>query len=181
MTYLIDIDDFENLADISNRVLTSKLKMEIGPTQQKYGLKLLCKTLYEQLVSQWADGGFAYLDTNLQNLYPYFKDFLVYKTYARYLVGRNIKDTPAGSRVHTDTISREANTNEMQELRKKAEGDAEFYEDELLNFLEDNKNDYPTWRDSACYKCKKDYTWSYRSMSAVGTVKPVDKNIIRWT
>lgn len=173
-TYIITASDFESRADISGNILTKKLQAQIGPTQEQYGIKILCREFYAEVLAV-VDG-----DTSaaITTLLPYIKDFLVYKTYARYLTGANVLMTPAGARVSIDQTSTPASDKQISEIARQADNDANFYQDTLVNFLTLNQDDYPTWRDSIC-GCGDRRTKKNNQFSIVGGNKP--KTDINWT
>lgn len=177
-TYILDIDDFTNVIDLNNNILTSRLKQYFGIEQDKSLRAVLCKDLYDAIIDDLAQGGESYLSAEYEALLPYIKDFLIFKTMVRYYANANIKSTPAGMRTHTDTISAEANAAQMRSLIEQAQSDAEFYHDELLNFLENNVTDYPLWQASRCNTCSKftKATGSTRFGSNNST-----KSAVKWT
>lgn len=175
-TYLITIDDFQSKADITANIKTSKLQAYIGVTQEKYGLKILCKEFYDEIIDQVCNGTLTAANTTL---IPYIKDYLIYKTYERYLVNANILSTPGGLRVQNDTTSREASADDLAPLRNQAKSDANFYQDQLINFLILNESDYTTWKNSPCNCNPKSYAYMENKFTKVG--KSYEKIPIKWT
>lgn len=147
MIYLISIDDFKRKADLSQNLHTDKLKACIGIIQEQYAVKLLCRDLYDEIISQIETPPMSDANTALL---PYIKDFLIYKTYARYTVGANLLATPAGFRVSANAIDEPASAADMENIRSQANQDANFYQEQLLNFLIENEDDYPLWKNSTC-------------------------------
>ena len=183
MTYLIDKDDFSGRVDISVNRLDAKINSQIGIIQKKYLKNLLCNELYEDLVTQFEQGGEAYLDDRLADLYPFVQDFMVYKTYERYLVGANVIDTPSGSRIKADSaVDRAATPDERREIRQQAVQDANFYQDEMIAFLKRNKNDYDDWRQSHC-GCDHSFVNKMNQISGIGKTsrQVISKNRIDYT
>ena len=145
-TYLIDIEDFKRRADLSQNLNTDKLKAETGITQEKYGVKILCQNLYDEIIGEYPSD----LSVANTSLLPFIQDFLIYKSYARYLEAANLLATPSGMRVQRDTTSDVASEDQMTRIIRRAHSDANFYQDKLVNFLIKNEDDYPLWKDSAC-------------------------------
>jgi len=182
MTYLIDTDDFTSRVDISSNRLLTKINAQIAPAQVKYLKNILCTELYEDLVTQYADGE-AYMDERLQALYPFVVDFLVFKTYARYLVGANVIDTPSGSRVKADSgVDRAATAQERKDIRAQADDDANFYQDELVAYLKRNQDTFTEWRDSQC-GCDARFVNKMNNITVIGkqSKEVISKNRIDYT
>lgn len=175
-TYILSVEDFTNRADIDPNVHTSRLKQFFGVVQEKYAKKILCVELYDQLLTEIAADE---LTTANDALLPYLKDYLIYKTWIRYLNSINAMSTPSGMRTQSDTTSDVASPELMNGLVNQARSDANFYQDELVNFLTCNKDDYPLWRDSQC-GCAKDFTRKNNQFSVIGSPSTGNKTI-DWT
>jgi hypothetical protein len=145
-TYILTIDDFLAKADLSQNINTNKLNANIGVVQDVFGRKVLCNQLVDELLSQLPN---SLTDAN-EALLPYVKNFLIYKTYSDYLIGANLMSTPAGMRVQIDTTSDQASDKSMVAIQRRADGRADFYQDQLINFLKENEDDYPLWKASIC-------------------------------
>ena len=174
-TYLIDIEDFRRKADISQNLNTDRLNANIGPTQDQFAVKVLCNELVAELLSQLPDG----LSAANTTLMPYVKNFLIYKTYSRYLVGANLMATPSGMRVQSDTTSDPASNQQMVALQRQADNDANFYQDQLINFLKENETDYPLWEDSICNCYSNRRAVNGNVFSKVGSQDR--RQVIKWT
>jgi deoxyribodipyrimidine photolyase len=149
-TFILSVTDFENVIDLNNNIAQNRLKQVFGRVQEPALLPIICREFYNELIEEIETNT---LTTANEILLPYIKDFLIYKSMARYYATANYKSTPAGIRVHTDTISSQANPDQMRQLIDMVNKDASFYQDELVNFLQANQDDYPTWRDSSCGNC----------------------------
>lgn len=170
-TYILSILDFTNRADITNNIDTAKLKSYLGVIQEKFAKKILCKTLYDQLLTQIS----GTLSTANTTLLPYVKDYLIYKTYSRYLLNAGALSTPAGIRTMSEPTSTPASVEYIGALIKQSDGDANFYQDELVNFLKNNEDDYPLWASSSC-GCGT-LTKNNNQFSKVGRKKYIDDKI----
>ena len=102
----------------------------------------------------------------------------MFKIYASYLVDGNYIATPAGLRTQVDTTSNIPTDKQMSEVTEKAEKRANFYQDELANFLRLNEDDYPLWENSNC-NCKDQTTHLLNKFSKIG--KNQEKVKIKWT
>ncbi len=175
-TYIITISDFESRADISENVLTAKIQAQIGPAQEQFGIKILCRDFYAEVLAH-IDG--TTVTAVITTLLPFLRDFLVYKTYARYLVGAPIMMTATGQRTQLDETSEIAPDKLIAEQIALARNDANFYQDTLVNFLTLNADDYPTWRDSICGCDDKRRTENNNQFSLIGRNKRATR--IDWT
>lgn len=174
-TYIITISDFKERVDISENILTTKIQAQIGPTQEQFGIKILCREFYAEVLAHVAG---TTVTTAITALLPFLKDFLVYKTYARYLVGSPVMMTPAGPRTSIDETSEIASDKQISEIIALARNDANYYQDQLVNFLCLNQDDYPTWKDSLC-GCLDNRTKNNNQFSIVGGNKR--RTRIDWT
>ena len=145
--YILDISDFTNRADITVNIQTAKLKGYIGVIQEQFAVKILCQALYDQLLVEIAAETLTAANISLL---PYLKDYLIYKTYSRYLLNANVMSTPGGLRVQSDTTSDPASDKQVSEIMRQSDNDANFYQDKLANFLDCNSIDYPLWVGTVC-------------------------------
>jgi len=174
-TYIITTADFTSRADISQNILTTKIQGQIAPVQEIYGIKVLCREFYAEVLSVVAGTTTSAVITTLL---PFIKDFLVYKTYAEYLVGAGLMMTPAGARVSIDATSEAASDKQVGEILAQARNRANFYQDTLINFLTLNELDYPTWAASEC-GCSDRRTKNNNQFSIVGNTRKTQP--IEWT
>lgn len=166
--YIVTIEDFKERANISPSILTSRFKQESGIEQQRFGLKILCREFYNEILDQIESDTLTAENTTLL---PYLKDYLVFKIYDAYLVDSNIIFTPSGARTQIDTTSTLPSDKQMGEVSKKAENRALFFQSELVNFLELNEDDYPLWRDSSCACNTSTMPVKANSFSKIGNSK----------
>ncbi len=147
-TYIITIEDFKNRASISTNILTEKFKQSAGKEQQKYAKKILCKEFYNEILNQIENDSLTLVNKELID--DYLKDYLVYKIYADYVITANFMATASGFRVQTDATSTVVTDEQMSTITSKAKEDANYFQDELVNFLTCNSSDYPLWASSRC-------------------------------
>ena len=165
--FIVTLQDFLTRTLISRNVNTDKLKTEISSTQEKYGRKILCEDFYTEVLNVVAGTASSAV---INTLLPYIRDFLVYKTYARYLVSSPVSMTPAGARVQVDPNSNPASDKQYGEMIAQAKNDANYYQDRLVNFLELNEDNYPTWKNSIC-NCGDKRVKTLNKLSLVGNVR----------
>jgi len=163
-TYIITTADFKDRAILSQNILTERMTAQIGITQEKYGIKILCIEFYDEVLAH-VNG--TTVNTDIATLLPFIKDYLVFKAYARYLVSANALATPAGMRVSIDATSDPLSDASMGAITAQAENDAGYYQDQLVNYLELNEDTYTTWRDSIC-NCSNRRVEANNQFSIVG-------------
>lgn len=174
-TYIVTIEDFRNRANISSNLLTPRFKQESGIEQERFGIKILCNELYNEVLTEIENDTYT---PEIEALLPYLRDYLVFKIYASYLVDGNYISTPAGMRTQVDDTSTAVSREGMAQVIQKAESRANFYQDKLVNFLKCNEDDYPSWKDSNC-GCKHLRVNKSNSFTKIGSSKGYTK--IKWT
>lgn len=162
--YIIKIEDFNNRADITINIKTDKLNGYIGVIQEQFAIKILCQALYDQILIEISGDSLTTANTALL---PFLKDYLIYKTYGRYLLNANAMSTPGGIRVQVEATSEAATDKYVAELMRQSDNDANFYQDQLINFLDCNSTDYPLWEDTIC-DCKRTRTVKGNSFTKIG-------------
>lgn len=148
-TLFISQQDFKDRVDLSDNVLSKYIVPNIALVQDRYIKKVLCKTFYDELISEIDAGTLTVVNDTLVD--DYIKPAMVYRSYARYLATSNVFSTPSGFRKLREDNSDVAEVADMQALMNQANSDAAYYERELIDYLENNEDDYPTFRDNC--KC----------------------------
>lgn len=181
MTYILTLEDFQNEVDISKFIRVDVMNQSIGRIQERWGIAILCQELYNELIDQLtqAGGQIEYLDTELQALLPVLKKFLIYKTASDYVLVSSYQSTPAGMRKATEPTSEALSSGELSIIKKNYDDFAEYYKNNLLDFLHKKKDDYPLWKDSKC-ACNYDLYSKGHNFLRYGTGAPRKVNI-RWT
>ncbi len=174
-TYIVTAQDFIARADISQGLQTQKLQAQIASTQEIYGIKILCRAFYAEVIAVVAG---TTVNAEITTLIPIIKDFLVQKTYERYLVAANVLMTPAGARSQISTVSEASSDKQVAEVMALAKNDSNFYQDQLVNFLRLNQDDYPTWKASRC-GCADLHVKKNNQFSIVGGLRK--ETPIEWT
>jgi hypothetical protein len=152
-TLFISQQDFKDKVDLSENVLSKYIIPNIASVQDRYIKKILCKSFYDELIDE-LDGGNV-TTANQTLIDDYIKAAMVYRSYARYLASANVFNTPAGFRKFREDNSEGAEAADMAALMNQANSDANYYERELFDFLNNNLDDYPTYRDECqCGKLK---------------------------
>lgn len=175
-TYILTSSDFTDRADISPNIKTNLLKQHLGVTQEKYAVKILCLEFYQEVLDVVAG---TTVNADITALLPFIKDYLIYKTYARYLLYANQRSSAAGVRTVAEPVSTAASDKILSEMIASAKSDANFYQDQLVNYLECNEDLFPTWKDSICDCSSNRRTKGLNKLSRVGSSKKITP--IKWT
>jgi hypothetical protein len=154
-TLLISQEDFNERVDLSANILSKYVIPNIALVQDRYLKKILCKDFYDEIIYQVENEALTTANETL--LDDYIKPAMVYRAYARYLGTANVFSTPSGHRKYVEENSEAATPADMALPIKQAESDALYYETQLEEYLENNQDDYETWRDE-CSCLKKTIT-----------------------
>jgi hypothetical protein len=173
-TLFISQEDFKDRVDLSDNVLSKYIIPNIASVQDRYIKKILCKDFYDELIAQIDAGTLTTANETLID--DHIKPAMVFRSYARYLATANIFSTPAGFRKFREDNSDAAEAADMSAFLNQANSDATYYERELYEFLENNKDDYPTYRDECNCGNIKSVTNFKISAIGVGYKKDPYKN-----
>jgi hypothetical protein len=163
-TLFISQEDFKDRVDLSENVLSKYIVPNIALVQDRYIKKILCKDFYDELIAQIEGSTLTTANETLVD--DYIKPAMVYRSYARYLASANVFSTPAGFKRLTDDNSEAAQAADMAALMNQANSDAVYYERELYEFLENNEDDYETYKDNC--KCAKIKSIGSFKISGIG-------------
>jgi hypothetical protein len=164
-TLFISQEDFKDRVDLSDNVLSKYIIPNIASVQDRYIKKILCKDFYDELIVQIDNSSLTTANDTLVE--DYIKPAMVFRSYARYLATANIFSTPSGFRKFREDNSDSAEAADMSAFLNQANSDATFYERELFEYLENNLDDYPTYRDEC--KCSNIKALSNFKITAIGS------------
>jgi len=172
MIYLISPQDVKDKTPIQG-VTNDKEKKLIAAIEMAHFIvkPLICDNLYNEMVEAYNGGNPS---DEEEALYPYLVNYLVWQSFNNYLGFSQFTDTDAGFRVFTEPNSLEAKPVDIGVLQKNAQSFITVYESELLSFLNTNKNDYPSWVNSSCYKCRTKGT--FLGISSAGKKRYRERN-----
>jgi len=142
---LVSIQDFKNVVDLSMNIGSSKLIPSITIAQDRYLANLLCPSFYDEIQTQACEDDLTPANQLLFD--GYIKPALIHRAYADYLSSANLHSTASGVRTFNEQDSNEAEDKRVYRLIKKAESNADFYENKMVAFIEANILDYPTFKD----------------------------------
>ncbi|HET6224670.1 MAG TPA: hypothetical protein VFF27_00230 [Bacteroidia bacterium] len=163
-TLFISQEDFKERVDLSDNVLSKYIIPNIASVQDRYIKKILCKDFYDELIYQIDNDSLTTENETLVD--DYIKPAMVFRSYARYLATANVYSTPSGFRKFKEDNSDSADAADMAAFLNQANSDATFYERELFEFLENNLDDYATYRDEC--KCSNIKSITNFKISAIG-------------
>lgn len=142
MTKLINYQYLRNEVDISQNIPDKELDNPIKRAQEM--LEMLIKTpLYNELISQYPNS-FSLENTTLM---PYVQKFLAWQAYQFWIPKANFKDTKSGFRIMQEDNSVAATEKDMATLIRDIKMWAQTQKEKLVQFLEDNSNNYPLYEE----------------------------------
>jgi deoxyribodipyrimidine photolyase len=171
-TLFINQEDFKDRVDLSENVLSKYIIPNIASVQDRYIKKIICKDFYDELIVQVENESLTSANETLVD--DYIKPAMVFRAYARYVATANVFSTPSGFRKYREDNSDSAEAADMSAFINQANSDANYYESELSNFLENNLDDYPTYRDEC--KCSNIKAMSNFKISSIGKKKDPYRN-----
>lgn len=149
MQTLLSINDFYDWVGLSDKVQYDDLSHFVLQAQTGYLRPILCEGQYNALIDAWENDDF----TNLENdLMQYVRPFLVFMAYTLYLKQNGLINTATGFKV---TIDPQGTTEpltdaRMEAIRRDYREQADFYKNDLIQFLKRKKDNYPLWKNSDC-------------------------------
>lgn len=163
----IEVGELKEYVDISPNLLPRITDSIIQLAQETYYKQnVLCPDFYNELTSEVETGNVSAANQLVINK---IKPALAQRVFMRILQkGGNIS-TASGFRVHNEENSNASERSQLADLIEQARRDAEYYDGDLLLFLEQNKANYPTWESSDCNDCNK--TTSQFNITGAGKKK----------
>ena len=151
MSKIINYQYLRNEVDISQNIPDKELDSPIKRAQEMLAM-VIGDDLYNELDSQNTQPPtFSAANTTLL---PYVKKFLAWQAYQFWLPKANLKDTKSGLRVMSEDNSVAASDKQMAELIRDAKMWAQTQKEKLVQFLDDNYDNYPLY-DYQCNSTKR--------------------------
>lgn len=145
MTYFIGEGEIKELTDISKHVDYQYLAPYIPIIQETKIKPILGTELHDELVTQIEDKTLTGLNSTLLQL---IHKVHAYYTYARYAIRGNYSSTATGFKKKFSNESENPSSSEISMVHKSILEDAEFWANELIQYLDKNKADYPLYKSS---------------------------------
>jgi len=160
----IEVGELKEYVDISPNLLPRITDSIIQLSQETfYKQNVLCPDYYDELTSEVEAGT---VTASNQLVINKIKPALAQRVFIRILQkGGNIS-TASGFRVHNEDNSNASERTQLADLIEQARRDADYYDGDLLLFLEQNKTDYPTWEASDCNECRNNNTGQFNITGA---------------
>jgi hypothetical protein len=149
MIQLISRESLNEITQFSQYVEDDYVEQLVTDCQIAYVKPLLCNDLFAELLTQ--KEGTTLTPENELLLYGNDSTFfgvtryLAWLCFAQWLRMGNSKPTQTGLQKLTSQYSEQAPDTEKQDKINFAESRADFFRKEVIQFLNDNKADYPTW------------------------------------
>lgn len=160
---LISISDIQTFRAISDNIPTDRIDPYILEAQELDLKGILGKDLYAKLFELVSPGVYFYPE-----LKPEYLGFLCYSTYARFLGQNQVTSTSHGVVLKKTDFSDNLDDKMLTRIISQARANASAYGQELIQFLNDNANDYPEWKSCCNFKPK---TGNFKSSPQITAVK----------
>lgn len=157
-TKLITLANIQAVKSISLNINESKQLNPYILEAQNFDLReLLGDTFYLDLIADFIalpsltkysllfNGG-EYTYQNEKYYLDGIKQFLVYSTYARYVVNSGVISTATGMVAKTNQYSEKVDEKTIMRLSTQARSGATFCEENIIKYLERNKSSYPLFK-----------------------------------
>lgn len=154
-TKLITLANIQAVKSISLNINESKQLNPYILEAQNFDLReLLGDTFYLDLIADFPTltkysllfNGGQYTYQNENYYVDGIKQFLVYSTYARYIVNSGVISTATGMVAKTNQYSEKVDEKTIMRLSTQARSGATFCEENIVKFLERNKSTYPLYK-----------------------------------
>lgn len=146
---IISLQDLELYCNVSESVESNEVDVKTDLMQLKYIKPLLGKELFNEILTEIDASTITTLN---QTLIDKIVPALSWLVYSQMIPHGNIKSTAAGFIKNSDENYTLADKEELGSMAKLAYGNWQVYENELIQFLQENKVDYPLWDSSICRK-----------------------------
>lgn len=164
---LIDPSDIKKYRTLSVNIPDERIEPFILEAQRFDLRKITGKELYDKLIEEISP-------VNYPELKEKYEAFLVYRTYWRLLTHNQITITSAGIVYKTNEFSQVVPVAELSAIKNSALDGSKEYEQEFIEFMNENSDSYPEWKSSDCY-CKKSRVYGGLRIGAVGSKKTINQ------
>lgn len=144
---LISQQDLEVNCNLSQSVYSNEVDTRTQLMQLKYIKPLLGKDLYNELLEQIEGNSLTVLN---ESLIEEIKPALSWLVYSDLVPDTNVKNTASGMTKSVGESFELASNSELASISKRAFGNWQVYERNLIEYLQDNKDSYPLWDDDTC-------------------------------
>lgn len=152
-TKLITEQEVKNWTDISNNVQTTNLSWSITVAQDLYIRSALGEDLYSELLGQVENDTLTALNTTLLNgddrLFRGLKSALAWWVAYEVYPYLHSKVSPTGIQSKSTDEAVSIDSRSLEIRRNMAKKKAEYYLDQLIQYLCDKSTDYPLFRDNS--------------------------------
>lgn len=164
--FLISFDDFIGRVPVSEEMDSNELTPFIDTVQRAYLPKLICPALYQEIITEKLQGYFTPANETLVD--DYIKDYLVHKTWSKFVLHTNFKHTPSGFVVFRgDEWGESIDDKGRAELIQDSRSTALYFEQSMVGFLDSNADDYPNFKTCQC-KSARSFSQQIRITSVDG-------------
>ena len=145
---LITKNELIKICALSENADDSRVNVSIQQAQNALRA-LLCKDFFNELIAEFNAETYTGLNETLVE--NYIRPFLSWLAYEKYCLIGSQSNTKAGFREHLDDDSQPVTDNRLKSIMKNAYEQSEFFKADLLDYMYENENSFPTWKSSGCY------------------------------
>lgn len=158
---LISLQDLVVNCNVSESVESNQVDVQTEVMQLKYIKPILGKDLFNELLDEISDDTLTVVNSSLVEQ---IKPALSWLVFSQLIPYANVFSTASGLIKNQGEEFILADKEELGGMAKIAYGNFQVYEQDLKEFLQENKEDYPLWKDQLC----RDHTIQGYSISAIG-------------
>jgi hypothetical protein len=153
MIQLITQAEWYNELPISNQLDFSWIGKIIEKAQLQYLKPCIGEELYLEIETQYDTDTLTPANATLRDFF--IKPFLAWRSFADSIIYLHGRTEAKGIRVNTDDTSEPLSTSALSKMQQETANTADFYKLTLLNYLNDNKDDYPAYKLHCGRGCRK--------------------------
>ncbi len=171
---LITFADIQKVRAVSNNVTENRLAPYITEAQDIDFRGLIGKEFYEVLLTPVTPATFpvTYKYPELKNEYA---PYLAYYAYARFLTQNQITSTDHSIVTKRNDWSDPISDATLSKAVNSARGAGVEYGNRFIEFMNDNVDTYPEWKDTDCFK-----RFTSGNYKGVATIKAVKGRASQW-
>jgi hypothetical protein len=153
MIQLITQAEWYNELPVSNQLDFGWIGKMIEKAQVQYLKPCLGEALYTEIETQYDTDTLTPANEILRDFH--IKPFLAWRSYADSIIYLYARTEAKGIRVNTDDTSEPLTIGALTKMQQETANTADFYKITMLDYLNDNKDDYPAYEFHCKQGCRK--------------------------
>lgn len=164
---LISPSDIRTYRTLSINIPDERIEPFILEAQNFDLRKVTGQDLFDKLVEDISP-------VNYPELKQRYVGFLAYRAYWRLLTHNQITVTAAGVVYKTNEFSQQVPVAELSAIKNSVLDGSKIYEQDFIDYMNDNASSYPEWTASDCYNARSKVYGGVR-ISAAGSKKTINQ------